>query len=106
MSERSEVTITHHAQGQGGKYVAELEGHKGYLEWKPAEPLPEGDVATGTRVATSTVVPEAIGGRGVAAQLVEQLVADARERGFKIVPKCSYVEAKFDEHPEWSDLRA
>ena len=38
-------------------------------------------------------------------KLVEALVADAREQGFKIVPACSYVAAKFDENPGWSDLR-
>ncbi len=51
-------------------------------------------------------MPPDIGGQGVAARLVEALVADAREMGFRIEPACSYVAAKFDEHPEWADLRA
>jgi len=105
---RTDVTITHHAQGQGGKYVAHVDGNSttGFLEWEPREGLPREQVASDVRVATHTVVPEAISGQGVAAQLVERLVSDARTRGFRIVPQCSYVEAKFDEHPEWSDLRA
>ena len=45
-------------------------------------------------------------GQGVAQVLVEALVADAREQGFKIVPQCSYVEAQFRRHPEWADLLA
>ncbi|MGB3710994.1 MAG: GNAT family N-acetyltransferase [Erythrobacter sp.] len=104
----TDVTITHHAQGQGGKYVAKPAGEDttGFLEWEPKTGLPRNEVASDVRVATHTVVPEAIGGRGIAAQLVERLVADAREKGFKIVPQCSYVAAKFDENPEWSDLRA
>ncbi|WP_394730181.1 GNAT family N-acetyltransferase [Altererythrobacter sp. GH1-8] len=99
----AKVTITHHVQGQGGKYVAHVGGsqHTGYLEWEPQEAL-ERDV----RVATHTVVPKAIGGRGIAAQLVERLIADAREQGFTIVPQCSYVAKKFDQNPDWSDLKA
>jgi hypothetical protein len=38
--------------------------------------------------------------------LVDAMVADAREQGFKVGPACSYVAAKFDQHPEWADLRA
>lgn len=96
------ITITHHVQGQGGTYVAHVAGEDltGYLEWEPQNG--NGDV----RVATHTVVPKPIGGRGVAAQLVKRLVADAQRKGFKIVPRCSYVAAKFDENPDWSDLRA
>ena len=45
-------------------------------------------------------------GRGVAAKLVEALIADARAEGFRIVPACSYVAAAFARHPEWADLRA
>ncbi|QFT76217.1 GNAT family N-acetyltransferase [Erythrobacter sp. THAF29] len=100
MSDDLDLTITHHVQGQGGIYTAELPGEdaKGTLEWEPRE--------EGVRVATHTIVPPAIGGRGVAARLVDRLVADARRLGFKIMPQCSYVAAKFDENPDWADLRA
>lgn len=104
----NKVTITHHAQGQGGKYVAEVEGetHQGFLEWEPQTGLPRKEVAEDVRVATHTVVPRAIGGRGIAGLLVERLVADAREHGFRIVPQCSYVARKFEDNPDWADLRA
>ena len=107
-TEQQSVTITHHAQGQGGKYIAEIEGETatGYLEWEPRRGLPGEDVASDVRVATHTIVPSVIGGRGIARRLVERLVADARDKGFKIVPQCSYVAAKFDENPGWADLRA
>ena len=95
------VTITHFAQGAGGKYVAELLGERatGYLEWEPGN-------GPNLRIATHTVVPREIGGRGVAARLVERLIADARQQDFKIVPQCWYVAKKFDENPDWADLRA
>ena len=94
------ITITHHVQGQGGSYVAHLQGEsaEGYLEWEPH--------SENVRIATHTVVPKKIGGRGVAAHLVRRLVSDARSQGFKIVPRCSYVAAKFEENPEWAELRA
>jgi predicted GNAT family acetyltransferase len=60
----------------------------------------------GVRIAEHTLVPPEIGGRGIAALLVEALVSDAREQGFRIDPACSYVAAKFDQHPEWADLRS
>ncbi len=92
-----EVTITRHGGGSSGEYHAHLSGHQaiGRLTWK----------LRGTaRVADHTLVPSAIGGRGVAARLVEALVADARAEGFRIVPECSYVAALFKRHPDWADL--
>lgn len=108
MTDQADLSITHRAQGQGGKYVATLAGESshGYLEWEQRKDLPKEQVASPVRVATHTIVPEAIGGRGVAAQLVERRVEDARRLGFKIDPQCSYVAAKFDKNPDWASLRA
>ena len=99
MAEPADVTITHHDQGGAGEYHAEVAGSAviGRLTW-----VDRG----GDRVAEHTLVPAEIGGRGVAARLVEALVADAKAEGFRIVPACSYVEAAFRRHPEWADLRA
>lgn len=98
----AKVTITHHVQGQGGTYVAHIEGEstEGFLEWEPHSG--EGDV----RIATHTVVPSEISGRGIAALLVQRLVEDANQLGFTVVPRCSYVAAKFDENPDWEGVRA
>ena len=96
----AEVTITHQDRGDSGRYVAQVAGseHSGHLDW-----VARGE---GVRAATHTLVPPAIGGRGVAAKLVEAMVADARAEGFKIDPRCSYVEVMFRRHKEWADLRA
>lgn len=93
------VSITRHGHAKAGEYHAHVEGsdHIGRLTWVERN---------GVRVAEHTIVPPAIGGRGVAAQLVDAMVSDAREQGFKIKPVCSYVVAKFNEHPEWGDIRA
>lgn len=98
-AETAEVTITHEDGGDRGRYVAEVAGseHTGHLDWEA-----RGEV----RVATHTIVPPEIGGRGVAAKLVEALIADAREQGFRVDPRCSYVEAMFRRSKDWAGLRA
>ena len=99
----SEVTITRHGNDQSGEYRAHLAGETaiGRLTW-----VQRATDLGAARVAEHTLVPEEIGGRGVAARLVAALVADARAQGFKIVPQCSYVAAQFGRHPEWADLAA
>ena len=93
------IEITHAGSEARGEYRASVPGSEeiGRLTW----------VARGNaRIADHTLVPPEIGGRGVAAALVEALIADARNEGFKIVPACSYVEAQFRRHPEWAELLA
>jgi predicted GNAT family acetyltransferase len=93
------ITITSRVGQDAGEYRAKVAGHSavGRLTWVGAD---------GVRAAEHTIVPPEIGGRGVAARLVEAMVADAREQGFRIRPACSYVAAAFDRHPEWADIRA
>ncbi|MCH7627340.1 MAG: N-acetyltransferase [Proteobacteria bacterium] len=95
----TDVTITHLDQGARGEYHARVEGAEeiGRLTYKR-----KGDVL----VADHTLVPEEIGGRGIAGKLVEALIEDARKFGWKIEPQCSYVAVAFKRHPEWADLRA
>ena len=93
------VTITSHEHGDHGEYRAHVEGSTfvGRLTWTQS-----GSV----RAAEHTLVPEEIGGRGIAGKLVDAMVADARAKGFGIHPACSYVEKAFEKHPEWADLKA
>ena len=92
------ISITRHDEGSHGEYQAHVEGnaHIGRLTWVTRD---------GARVAEHTIVPPEIGGRGIAGRLVDALIADAREQGFKVVPECSYVAAAFGKHPEWAGLR-
>lgn len=95
----SDLRITRHDEDTRGEYRAHpADSDKiGRLTYKK----------NGTTfVADHTLVPPEIGGRGIAARLVEALIADARKEGFRIVPQCSYVDAAFRKHPEWGDLRA
>ena len=94
------LEITRHNNGDSGEYRAHVPGSEavGRLTWKAR--------GADVRVADHTLVPREIGGRGVAAALVDALVADAREQGFRITPQCSYVAKKFSENPGWADLIA
>ena len=73
----SVVTISRKNQDGKGTYFAHVAGSRsqGRLTWVEQN---------GVRVAEHTLVPPEIGGRGVAALLVEALVADAREHGFRM----------------------
>lgn len=51
-------------------------------------------------VFTHTEVPPADEGRGIGARLVKAALADARERGFGVVPACSFVAAVIRRHPD------
>ena len=53
--------------------------------------------------ADHTGAPDVLKGTGVAAAMVDYMVADARARGFKIIPLCPYVRARYAKHPEWRD---
>lgn len=55
-------------------------------------------------VIDHTGVPEAIGGRGVAAALVRAALDHARAQGWRVVPACSYSAAYIQRHPEYADL--
>jgi predicted GNAT family acetyltransferase len=95
----NEPEITHVDEGAEGEYQARVPDSAalGRLTY-----VRRGDVL----VAEHTLVPTEIGGRGIAAKLVEAMIADARAGGWKIEPQCSYVAAGFKRHPEWADLLA
>ena len=93
------IEITRSDEVNHGAYRAEVPGspRAAELTW----------IARGEpRIAHHTFVPREAPGQGIAQQLVEAMVADAREQGFTIEPQCSYVYALFKRHPEWHDVRA
>ncbi len=97
------VEITHLENGQGGEYRAMVPDSEffGRMTWRRS-----GAEGEDIRLVDHTIVPPEIGGRGIAGQLMQALIADARAQGFRIVPECSYVVAQFRRHPEWADLLA
>jgi uncharacterized protein len=86
--------------GAAGRYVARIAGIDGEAEIIFTIHGP-------TLIsAEHTHAPESMRGTGVAAALVEHMIADARANGFKIIAICPYVQAQYERHPEWTDVRA
>ncbi|MBS7669728.1 GNAT family N-acetyltransferase [Croceicoccus gelatinilyticus] len=97
----SNVTITRN-DGEGrGAYHATVDGQQ-----TQAELTYRKDDGGKVLVADHTFVPNDLRGKGIAGKLVDALVADAREEGFKIRPVCSYVVAAFRRNPDWDDVEA
>ncbi len=84
--------------GQMGRYYSEVKGERVQFIYSHA--------GEGVISADHVYVPKEFEGRGIALALVTHAVEDARARGWKIRPCCSYVAVKFDQHPEWADVRA
>lgn len=68
-----------------------VDGHTAYIEFERFD----GGIAY-----THTIVPEAVGGRGIGSALVEHALTYARQRHLKVRPDCSFVKAYIDKHPQ------
>jgi predicted GNAT family acetyltransferase len=53
-----------------------------------------------------TYVPDELRGRGVAGALVRAALEEARQQGWRIVPRCSFVADFIQRNPEFADLVA
>jgi len=79
------------------RFTTEVDGQAAYLEYERA-----GEVM----VITHTIVPPAIGGRGIAGNLVRSAIEYAKANGLKVDPQCSYADAWIQRYPEYEALRA
>lgn len=89
------ATIIHHSPGTR-RFTTSVDGHEGYVEYSRHD---------GTLSIDHTVVPPAIGGRGIAGDLVKAAVEYARSEGLKVHPACTYADAWMQRHPEYDALR-
>lgn len=83
-----------------------IEGSKGRFEALTAGGAAEmtfSIMSPGMRIVDHTGVPKALEGQGIGKALVEHLVADARAKGYKVVPLCPFVNRMRAAHPEWAD---
>lgn len=58
----------------------------------------------GVLTINHTGVPEAVGGRGIAAALTRTALDTARREGWRVRPNCAYSIAWLAKHPEYRDL--
>lgn len=94
----STIAITKEDDGQHGRYVARVDGIDAQAELTFTHRGPA------LISADHTGSPEALRGTGAASALVDYLIADARRSGFRIIPICPYVRARYAKHPEWQDV--
>ena len=60
----------------------------------------------GVMIITHTGVPEAVGGRGIAADMTKAALEKAREEGWTVRPLCSYAAAYIRRNKQYQDLLA
>jgi predicted GNAT family acetyltransferase len=86
-------TIEHNADGK--YFELKLEGHRCELDYTLHDKV---------MTVTHTGVPNALGGRGLAAEITKFALDHARAQGWKVIPQCSYVAAYIKKHPEYTAL--
>jgi predicted GNAT family acetyltransferase len=76
------------------RFTVEVEGMLAQLDYT---------VADGVMTITHTRVPAAIGGRGIAGELMRSALDAARKAGWAVNPACSYAAAYMAKHPQGAD---
>ena len=90
------MTITIRHTPETRRFTTTVDGHEAFVEYSR-----HGD----TLSIDHTIVPGAIGGRGIAGDLVKAALEHARAAGLKVHPACSYADAWMRRHPEYDALR-
>lgn len=78
-------------------FSVNVDGHQAYIDY---------NLDAGVMCITHTMVPEEIGGRGIAGELTRFVLDTARAKSWKVIPACTYTQAYLKRHPEYEDLRA
>lgn len=84
-------------QPENERFVVIADGHEAQVDYR---------IDGGVMSITHTGVPEPIGGRGIAGDLVRAAFDHARAEGLKVRPLCSYAEAWSRRHADYADLLA
>ena len=49
-------------------------------------------------------IRDSLEGRGLGSELVESVLGDIRDQGWKMVPQCGFVAHYVQRHPQWEEL--
>jgi predicted GNAT family acetyltransferase len=87
------VTVTDNEAAQ--QFEAQIDGQLARLvyERKP-----------GRIVLIHTEVPDTLSGRGIGSVLARAALDDARARQLRVVPRCPFVRAYIERHPEYREF--
>ncbi len=91
------MEIKNELNGNKGAFILKNEGQRiGELEYS---------ITNNVINAYHTGVISEYEGQGLAGKLFDELVKFAREKGYQIIPSCSYIDAKFKRNAqEYADL--
>jgi len=92
----SATDITHDPAHQ--RYSLIVDGTEAYLTYERPRP--------GQRKITHTIVPDAIGGRGLGQRLVARAMADIIEDDETVSSSCWFAKALIDKTPDWAARKA
>lgn len=84
--------------GSKGRYSVKIDGNDEEAE------LTFSRASETLVIVDHTGVPDSLRGRGLGKALAERVVADARAKGFKIVPLCPFFKAIAERNPDWQDV--
>lgn len=77
------------------RFFTRMDGHEAELTYR---------LDDGRMTIDHTSVPDAIGGRGIAGELVAAALEHAIVAGLRVVPACSYSAAYIQRHPQYAYL--
>lgn len=80
------------------RYFIVIDGTEAFLTYERPRP--------GTLHVTHTIVPDALGGRGLGKQLVARLMRDVLAAGETVSSTCWFASGLIDKTPEWAGSRA
>ena len=80
-----------------GRFQVVIDGHECVTEYR---------LANGVMLITHAEVAPELGGRGIAAALMQAALAHATANGLKVRPLCSYARSYMQRHPETASLLA
>jgi len=90
--------IIHTESDRAGRYALALDGHEAELTY--VRPSPN------LIVIEHTIVPKALGGRGLGKRLVKRAVEDAIEAGDRVGSTCWFATALIEKFPAWKAVSA
>ena len=79
------------------RFEMEVEGHIAFIDYK---------LTADKLFLIHTEVPKELEGRGIARAIVEKAFQFAKDKGYKVVPICPYIQSYLKKHREWDDIIA
>ncbi len=86
------------------EHLADQRRFQALVEGRPC--VIDYELAGGVMTITHTLVPQALEGRGIAAELTRTALAHASQAHLKVRPLCSYARVYMQRHPETAPLLA